>query len=113
VILNVISAGAFLFSARTAVYSAAKAGLMSITRAQAAAFAPRGIRSNAMAPGTVDTDMVRNNTPEQIASMASACLMRRAATVDEMVGPALFLVSDASSYMTGQVLIVDGGLTPH
>jgi NAD(P)-dependent dehydrogenase (short-subunit alcohol dehydrogenase family) len=113
VILNVISAGAFLFSARTAIYSAAKAGLMSMTRAQAAELAPSGIRSNALAPGTVDTDMVRNNTAEQIAAMASACFMRRAASVDEMVGPALFLVSDASSYMTGQVLIVDGGLTPH
>ena len=112
-ILNVISAGAFLFSARTAMYAAAKAGLMAMTRSQAADLAQYGIRSNALAPGTVDTDMVRANTPEQQESMANASFMKRAASPDEMVGPALFLVSDAASYMTGQVVIVDGGLTPH
>lgn len=113
VILNVISAGAFLFSAHTAMYAAGKAGLMAMTRSQAAALAGRGIRSNALAPGTVMTDMVRNNTPEAIESMERASFMGRGADPDEMVGPALFLVSDASSFMTGQVLLVDGGLTPH
>ena len=113
VILNVVSAGAFLFSAKTAMYAAGKAGLMAMTRSQAAELAQYGIRSNALAPGTVDTDMVRATPPEQQASMAAANFMRRAASPDEMVGPALFLVSDASSYMTGQVVIVDGGLTPH
>jgi NAD(P)-dependent dehydrogenase (short-subunit alcohol dehydrogenase family) len=114
-IINVISAGAFLFSANVAMYSAAKAGMMAFTRAMAADFATRGngIRVNALAPGTVDTDMVRANTPEMQRSMANASLMRRAAHPDEMVGPALFLASDASSFMTGQVLLVDGGLTPH
>ena len=112
-IVNVISAGAFLFSANTAMYSGAKAGLMAFTRAMGADFAARGIRVNALAPGTVDTDMVRNNPVEQQQSMARASFMRRAADPDEMVGPALFLASDASSFMTGQCLIVDGGLTPH
>lgn len=112
-VVNVISAGAFLFAAGTAMYSGAKAALMSLTRAMAAEFAPRGIRVNALAPGTVDTDMVRNNPPEAQERMANACLMRRMGTPDEMVGPALFLATDASSYMTGQVLIVDGGLVPH
>jgi NAD(P)-dependent dehydrogenase (short-subunit alcohol dehydrogenase family) len=112
-ILNIISAGAFLFSANTAMYAAAKAGLMSMTRSMAAVFAPKGIRVNALAPGTVDTDMVRNNTPEAIESMTNASFMRRAAHPDEMVGPALLLCSDAGSFITGQVIIVDGGLTPH
>jgi NAD(P)-dependent dehydrogenase (short-subunit alcohol dehydrogenase family) len=112
-VINVISAGAFLFSGNVAMYSAAKAGLMSFTRAMAADFAPRGIRVNALAPGTVDTDMVRANPPEAQAAMANASPMRRAASPDEMVGPAVYLASDASSFMTGQVLLVDGGLTPH
>ena len=112
-IVNVISAGAFLFSANVAMYAAAKAALMSFTRSMAADFAPRGIRVNALAPGTVDTDMVRANTPENQRSMANASFMRRAASPDEMVGPVLYLASDASSFMTGQVVLVDGGLVPH
>lgn len=72
-----------------------------------------GIRVNALAPGTVDTDMVRNNSPEQVDSMSKASFMRRAAHPDEMVGPALLLCSDAGSFITGQVIIADGGLTPH
>lgn len=112
-IINVISAGAFLFSAGTAMYAAAKAGLMAMTRSMAATFALDGIRVNAIAPGTVDTDMVRNNGPEVAARMANAAFMRRAAHPDEMIGPALFLASRASSFMTGQCIIVDGGLTPH
>jgi NAD(P)-dependent dehydrogenase (short-subunit alcohol dehydrogenase family) len=112
-VVNVISAGAFLFSANVAMYSAAKSGMMAFTRSMAAAFAPRGIRVNALAPGTVNTDMVRANSPESQASMANASFMRRAAHADEMVGPVLYLVAEASSFMTGQVLLVDGGLVPH
>lgn len=112
-VLNVISAGAFLFSANTAMYAAGKAGLMAMTRSMAASFATRGIRVNALAPGTVDTDMVRNNPPEAQAAMAAASPMKRAAHPDEMVGPALLLVSDAGSFITGQVILADGGLTPH
>jgi NAD(P)-dependent dehydrogenase (short-subunit alcohol dehydrogenase family) len=112
-VVNVISAGAFLFSAQVSMYAAAKAALMSFTRSMAADFAPRGIRVNAIAPGTVDTDMVRNTGPEAAAMMAQAGFMRRAADPDEMVGPALFLASDASSFVTGQVVLADGGLVPH
>ena len=112
-VVNVISAGAFLFSPGVAMYAGAKAALMSFTRSMAAEFAPLGIRVNALAPGTVDTDMVRNNPPDAQARMANASFQRRAADPDEMVGPALFLASDASSFVTGQVLLADGGLVPH
>jgi NAD(P)-dependent dehydrogenase (short-subunit alcohol dehydrogenase family) len=109
-VINVISAGAFLFSPKVAMYAAAKAALMSYTRSMASEFAPLGIRVNALAPGAVDTDMVRATGSESQARMAQASLQRRIARPDEMVGPALFLASDAASYVTGQVLIADGGL---
>jgi len=54
--------------------------------------------------------MVRANTPEAQRSMANASFMRRAASPDEMVGPVLYLASDASSYVTGKILEVDGGI---
>ncbi|MCU1387776.1 MAG: short-chain dehydrogenase/reductase, partial [Ilumatobacteraceae bacterium] len=109
---NVISAGAYLPSTGTAMYAAAKLALLSYTRTTAAEFATRGIRVNAIAPGTVETDMVTNNTPEAQDRMAQASFMRRMASPEEMVGPALFLASDASSFVTGQCVIADGGLVP-
>lgn len=112
-VLNVISAGAFLFSANVAMYAAAKAGLMSFTRSMAAAYADRGIRVNALAPGTVNTDMVRNNPPEAQERMKEASLMNRMADPDEMVGSALLLTSDAGSFVTGQCILADGGMVPH
>jgi NAD(P)-dependent dehydrogenase (short-subunit alcohol dehydrogenase family) len=63
-------------------------------------------------PGPVDTDMMRNNTQDAIDHMVSGTLMKRLATPDELIGAALLLTSDAGSYMTGQVIIVDGGGTP-
>ena len=86
---------------------------MGLTRSMAAAFADRGIRVNALAPGTVMTDVVMNSPPEAVESMQQAASMRRGADPDEMVGPALLLCSDAGSFITGQALIADGGLTPH
>ncbi|HXY93456.1 MAG TPA: SDR family oxidoreductase, partial [Acidimicrobiia bacterium] len=109
-VVNVLSAGAFLASTNVSMYSAAKAGMHAFTRAMAREWAPFGIRVNALAPGTVDTDMVRNNPPEAQESMAKAAPMARAAAADEMVGPALLLVSDAGSFITGEVLAADGGL---
>jgi len=112
-VVNVISVGAFMFAAAEAMYAAAKAALLSFTRTMAAAYAPYGIRVNALAPGTTDTDMVRNNGPEYVERARHISLLRRMADADEMVGPTLFLVSEAASYVTGQVLIVDGGLVAH
>lgn len=112
-VVNVISVGAFMFSPKVAMYAAGKNALLSYTRSMAAAFAPRGIRVNALAPGSVDTDMVRNNPPEAIEAMRQMSLQQRIADPDEMVGPTLLLASDAGSYITGQVIIVDGGSVVH
>jgi len=112
-VVNVSSVGAFLFAGGVSIYAAMKAAILSMTRSFAAELAPKGIRVNALAPGTVDTDMVRNVGPGAAESMSASALMRRAAHPDEMAGPLLFLAGDASSYMTGQVLVVDGGMHPH
>ena len=110
-VINVSSAGAYLFSGFQHMYAAAKSGLLSYVRSLAAELAP-DIRVNGIAPGTFDTDMVRNNAPEVQEVMAKAALLRRAAHPDELVGLALFLASDASSFVTGSTFNIDGGLVP-
>ncbi len=111
-VINVSSAGGFLFSAFTHIYAAAKAGLQSYTRSLAADLAPYNIRVNCIAPGTIDTDMVRSSPPERQESMAKASLLGRAGHPDELIGIALFMASEASSFMTGATINYDGGLVP-
>jgi NAD(P)-dependent dehydrogenase (short-subunit alcohol dehydrogenase family) len=108
-VLNVISVGGITHSPGMAMYSSAKAALLAFTRNIAAEWAPNGIRVNALAPGTVDTDMLRSGGPGTVERVAQISFMKRTAHVDEMIGPALFLVSDASSYVTGQMVVADGG----
>jgi NAD(P)-dependent dehydrogenase (short-subunit alcohol dehydrogenase family) len=111
-VLNVVSGAAFLFSSTVSLYAIGKAGLVAATRSMAAEFERYGIRVNALSPGTVDTDMVRNNPPEAQARMTGMQIIKRMAHPDEMVGPALLLTSDAGSFITGHVLFADGGMVP-
>ena len=109
-VLNLISPAAFIFAGTMPLYAAGKSAMLALTRSMAAAFAPNGIRVNALSPGPVDTQMMRNNPPEFIKATANQTLLQRLADPDEMVGPALMLTSDAGSYITGQVLCVVGGM---
>jgi len=108
-IINMASSMAVLPAGLTDAYAASKGGVATLTRSMAPGCGLLGIRVNALAPGTTDTDMVRNNGPEAAQRMAEISLMRRAAHADEMVGPALFLCSDAGSFVTGALVVADGG----
>ena len=112
-VVNVLSAGVFMALPDNAMYGAAKSALLSFTRSMAAAWAPDGIRVNGLIPGSTDTDMLRGASEARRAELVAGSMLGRAAQPAEMVGPAVFLASDASSYMTGQVLMADGGLAPH
>ena len=95
------------------VYAATKAGLVQLARALAAELGPAGVRVNCIAPGIVDTPLTApiKNRPEWYNAYASKSALGRWATAEEMAGPIVFLASDASSYVTGAVLFVDGGWT--
>ncbi len=112
-VVNVISAGAFTHATYVSMYCSAKNAMMTMTRAMASEFAAAGIRVNALAPGTTDTDMVRNTGEASMQGMVAAQLIKRMGTPEELADAALYLASDASSFMTGQVLVVDGGMTTH
>ncbi len=91
--------------------TAAKAGVDALTRTLALEWAPHGIRVNAVAPGYVKTEMAPVDRPEFRRHWIEDAPMRRYATPEEIAPSVLYLASDASSFMTGSVLVVDGGYT--
>lgn len=95
------------------VYAATKAGIEQLARAAAAEFGPAGVRVNVVAPGIVDTPLTAQIKADAdwYGAYAAKGVFNRWARVDEMVGPTLFLASDAASYVTGSVLYADGGWT--
>lgn len=94
-------------------YAAAKAGLVGMVQAIAAEYGPQGIRANALLPGGTDTPMGRavSNTPEALAFVANLHALKRLAQPEEIARAALFLASDAASFVTGTALRVDGGVS--
>jgi NAD(P)-dependent dehydrogenase (short-subunit alcohol dehydrogenase family) len=111
-IVNISSVASVRPSPFTAVYACAKAGLNVLTKVMAQEFAPRGIRVNGIVCGTFWTDSFRASLPNQEAAgmVARGTALGRVADAEEIVGTALYLVTDASSYTTGQLIQVDGGI---
>ena len=95
------------------IYAATKAGVLQIVKTLAAELAEYGVRVNAIGPGVVNTPLTApiKNNPDWYAAYANKSALRRWAEVDEMVGPVVYLASQASSYVTGTIHFVDGGWT--
>lgn len=94
-------------------YGASKAGVAQVTRAMAEAWSQHGINANALAPGFFPTELTAPvfDDPQRAARNAAQTCIGRNGTMDDIVGPLLFLASPASDYVTGQILYVDGGFT--
>jgi 3-oxoacyl-[acyl-carrier protein] reductase len=108
VVLNVVSVGGIRPGPFIGVYNTSKAALIHLTRQLAQELAP-GVRVNALAPGLVKTDFARALWEPNEEAMARGHALGRLGVPDDIAAAALFLISDASAWLTGEVLVVDGG----
>jgi 3-oxoacyl-[acyl-carrier protein] reductase len=98
-------------NAGQANYAASKAGVIGLTKSLAQEFAGRGITANVVAPGFVETDMTAVLTPEVRDAMLKQIPLSRFGVADDIASAVAFLCSDQAAYITGQTLVVDGGMT--
>ena len=98
---------------KRAAYCASKAGIILITRTAAMELGPLGVRVNAIAPGSIETPLVLSApiSPEALAKKIAAIPLQRRGVPQDLVGPAVFLASDESAYVSGEVLTIDGAMT--
>ncbi len=108
-IINIASGAGIRGFAGRNTYNVAKAGVIMLTKVLARDWARYNVRVNAIAPTIVRTDMMAAWDEELIAAEAARIPLKRLAEVSDLVGPALFLASDAAAYITGDTLLVDGG----
>lgn len=104
-----IASRSFAGASQMAHYVASKAAVVGLTRAMAIDLSPRDIRVNAVAPGVVDTEMLHYMTPERQREMLSLQLLGRIGQPEDIARAVAFLASKDNRYITGQVLVVDGG----
>ncbi|GAB1341351.1 3-oxoacyl-[acyl-carrier-protein] reductase [Gemmatimonas sp.] len=109
-IINVASVVGLTGNKGQANYAASKAGLIGMTKSIAKELASRNILANVVAPGFIETDMTAAMTPEARAGMSAGIPLERLGTPNDIAGMVLVLASDLTSYITGQVFVVDGGL---
>jgi 3-oxoacyl-[acyl-carrier protein] reductase len=109
-IINITSIVGLVGNKGQTNYAASKAGLIGLTKAVAKEFASRNILANAIAPGFIETDMTNAMTPEARTSLSASIPLERLGTPRDVAALAAFLASEHASYITGQVLVVDGGM---
>jgi 3-oxoacyl-[acyl-carrier protein] reductase len=109
-IINMTSVVGIKGNAGQANYAASKAGIIGFTKSVALELGSRGIRSNAIAPGFIETEMTAVLDEKMVQSWRDAIPMKRGGTPDDVADCAVFLASDLSAYITGQVIQVDGGM---
>jgi len=109
-IINIASVIGLMGNAGQANYAASKAGLIGFTKSVAREFASRGITANVIAPGFIETDMTAVLSDEIKKGILNNIPMKALGQADDIANAALFLASDASRYITGQTLTVDGGM---
>ena len=109
-IINITSVVGLTGNKGQANYAASKAGLIGFTKSVAKEYASRGVLANCIAPGFIETDMTSRLPDEARAALLQQIALGRLGRPEDVAGAVLFLASDLASYVTGQVLVIDGGM---